>query len=328
MTQPKVTVLMSVCNRADYVGSAVNSILNQSLTNFEFIIIDDGSRDGSWEVLLGYSKQDSRIRLIKQDNSGLPTALNQGIAIAEAEYIARMDDDDIAHLDRLEKQVWWLDNNPYCVALGGSARLIDEDGDVYGQYEPPIEHAKIEQRLLSAVASALLHPTAIMRRSALLEIGGYTEKYRRTQDLDLFLRLAEIGQLANLQAWVIDYRRIPENPNKIGYQHYLERMKVRYQIIESAMYRRGRLEEFSGIRNFSMPSSVGEVHAQIGKKALENHYWLCSLKHLYRLFVHNPNPLSDEIRSFLRAIIIKLRILTSKKTKSKIKEMLSNFNRK
>jgi glycosyltransferase involved in cell wall biosynthesis len=208
MTQqdtPAISVLMPVYNAGRYLSVAVESILRQSYGDFEFIIINDGSDDGSLEILNRYADSDARILLVSRENKGLVKSLNEGLSIARAPFIARMDADDISLPNRFEKQVAFLETNPQTVCVGGAFRMIDEKGRFLTTLIPPLSDDDIQKLALSG-HTTICHPCAMIRRNALLEVGGYRSEYYLTEDLDLWLRLGERGELANLVDPVINYR--------------------------------------------------------------------------------------------------------------------------
>lgn len=216
---PKVSVVMAVCNAHQYVGEAVESVLQQTFTDFEFIIIDDGSTDDSGDVLRRYVDQDRRIQLVEQENRGLPPSLNRGLAMSRGKYVARMDADDVCLPRRFELQVNYLDSHPQCVVVGGDVKAIDEKGDSISSTDSrfagrldstnlmkfPRNHDTIENWLLTR-GWAFIHPAVMMRRNAIEKVGGYDPKIKDAEDLDLFIRLAEVGQMANLPAVLLKYR--------------------------------------------------------------------------------------------------------------------------
>ncbi len=205
-----LNVLMPVHNAERYVAEAVNSILRQTYADFEFVIIDDGSTDRSHEILLSLAERDPRIRLVSRPNTGLLRALNEGLALCRRQLVARMDADDIALPDRFERQIDYLVAHPDCVAVGCSMLRIDADGDLLCEEPMPQTHETIEARLLQGYG-ALPHPSAMIRRQQLAEVGGYREAYLGAEDHDLWLRLAERGRLANLAEPLIKVRIHPEN---------------------------------------------------------------------------------------------------------------------
>lgn len=203
---PTVSVLMSVYNAAHYLREAVESILRQTFTNLEVIIIDDGSTDASGAILDACARRDPRIHLIRRPNKGLTRSLNEGLALARGTFVARMDADDVALPERIERQVGYLQNHPECVAVGSRMLMLDPDGEPVGPFETPVEHEAIDQYNLTWGGGGIPHPTAMIRRDALDRIGGYREEFPVAQDGDLFLRLAEVGRLANLPEILLQYR--------------------------------------------------------------------------------------------------------------------------
>lgn len=207
---PMVSVLMPVYNAERYVAEAVESILAQTLVEFEFLIVDDGSTDRSGAILASYAAREPRIQLTRRPNSGYLAALNEGLAQARGEFVARMDADDIALPERFQRQVAYLRAHPECLALGCALVNIDEDGDVLCEERLPLDHDEIDRRLLLGLAG-LSHPAAIIRRAALIELGGYRPRFYGVEDKDLWLRLAERGKLANLPDVLMKYRVHADN---------------------------------------------------------------------------------------------------------------------
>jgi glycosyltransferase involved in cell wall biosynthesis len=198
---------MPVYNAEKYLREAVESILNQTFTDFEFLIIDDGSTDGSLAILQHYADRDARIRVFGRSNLGIPRTLNELAERSRGEYIARMDADDISLPERLSRQMEYLHNHPDCVLVASPAQVIDPDGDPVCIWFSSRTHEEIDaHNLLGYRGTALCHPSVLMRREALLRVGGYDESYRLGEDLDLFLKMAEIGRLANLPEIHFKYR--------------------------------------------------------------------------------------------------------------------------
>lgn len=204
-TAPLISVLMPVYNADRYVAQAVESILAQTLPAFEFLIVDDGSTDRSLAILKRYAAQDPRIHLISRPNTGIAIALNELLHLAQAEYIARMDADDIALPERFSRQIDFLQQQPDVVCAGGAHELIDQKGRLLTCLELPLSNEEIQRSALAGHGS-ICHPCAMIRRSALLAIGGYDETLVPAEDLDLWLKLGELGQLANLKQTVLKYR--------------------------------------------------------------------------------------------------------------------------
>ncbi|MDB5294889.1 MAG: hypothetical protein JWO31_872 [Phycisphaerales bacterium] len=202
---PTVSVLMSVYNGGRYLEPALDSLLAQTFRDVEFVIVDDGSKDDSPAVLRRYAERDPRIKLTVRANKGLTKTLNECFTQARGEFLARMDCDDVCYPDRFEKQVAFLRANPEVVCAGGAFDLIDEEGRLLTRLRPPTDDATIQAKALAGHGS-ICHPAAMIRASALRQINGYCEDFKTAQDLDLWLRLGEVGKLANLDRPVLKFR--------------------------------------------------------------------------------------------------------------------------
>ncbi|MBE2192951.1 MAG: glycosyltransferase [Anaerolinea sp.] len=191
---PRVSVLMSVYNGERYLREAVDSILNQTFTDFEFIIVDDGSTDGTAQILDSYS--DPRIvRINNEKNLGLAASLNIGIDRAQGEYIARMDADDVSLPHRFETQVKYMGNHPEIDFLGTNLRYMDENSILSEKRlyfeSSPLSSTYLKWRLLWG--NPLAHPTMLMRRSTLNHYSlRYDPQFSSAQDYDLWTRAARV----------------------------------------------------------------------------------------------------------------------------------------
>ncbi len=231
---PKITVVMPVYNGEKYLNTAINSILNQTFTNFELIIIDDASTDKSVEIINSY--QDQRIRLIKNNvNLGSPTSRNKGLQQSSGEYIALLDCDDYAYPSRLAEQFEFMENNPGFGMIGAWVEIMDENGDLTGTVWEYLEpHEKIPCRLL--FQNYFAQSSMFLRRSALYAVESNGEFYKRdypcAQDYDLWVRISRKFKVWNLQKVLIKYR-VHSNCTSLKYADLLEKLVckiVTYQI--------------------------------------------------------------------------------------------------
>lgn len=203
-----ISILMPVFNSGKYLQAAIDSIKNQEFIDFEFIIVDDGSTDNSSLIIEEAATNDLRIKHLWQPNSGIVSALNKALAVATGKYCARMDADDVSLPARLGMQYEFLESNPEIVALGGQGYIIDGDGDLICPLTVLSEHDAIDEDLLSRFNSnGMIHPSVMFRTDEARKIGGYDGCYPAAEDLDFFLKLAEVGRLANLSSIVIHYRK-------------------------------------------------------------------------------------------------------------------------
>ncbi|MCI0364311.1 MAG: glycosyltransferase [Phycisphaerales bacterium] len=236
MNQPILSVVMPVYNSRRYLAKAVESILNQTFRDFEFIIVDDGSNDGSSEILERYKRQDDRIALIRQTNGGVSAASNRGIALARGEFLARMDHDDVSMPHRFQAQIDYLRAHPDCVAVGSPVLMIDSEGLPIRRHAVPQTHDEIESALVNPTKWAMFHPTMMARADVMRDLGGYSLEFCNLEDLDVFFKLAERGRLANLPDVLVHYR---QHFASICYTKSMDHPRLHVRILEEASKRRG-----------------------------------------------------------------------------------------
>lgn len=206
MKDPKVSIVMAAYNATPFLTEALDDLLAQSFTDFELIVVDDGSIDGTLATLDAYAAVDPRLVILRSKaNQGLPTALNRGIEHARAALIARADADDRYPLDRLARQVEFMDAHPEIGLLSGAVDKIDEDGNYLLTVRFPTEDGPIRMREL--FLNSFTHPGVMYRTELVRAIGGYDPDYLTSQDADLYTRLRPITRAANLEAQVVYYRK-------------------------------------------------------------------------------------------------------------------------
>ncbi len=230
MKTPTVSVIMGVYNLWDeeILQEAVNSILNQTFSDFEFIIWDDGSHPDAAKLLQKLPGQDGRIILAgKEENRGLAYSLNECIRLAKGRYIARMDGDDISMPERLEKQVMFLENHPEYGWCGTNTKLFDENG-VWGMRPMP----EVPSMMDYFHYSPYVHPSVMFRAELFDEDQGYlaTEETLRCEDYEIFMNLVERGQKGyNLQEELFCYRETRESYRKRKPHFRINEAKTRYR---------------------------------------------------------------------------------------------------
>ncbi|BAY08406.1 glycosyl transferase family protein [Calothrix sp. NIES-2098] len=203
---PKISVLMSVYNGSHYLRESIESILNQTFRDFEFIIIDDCSTDKSWKIITEYSEQDERIILVKnQENLGLTKSLNKGLKIARGEYIARQDADDISLLERLEKELIFLDEHPDVALVSCNLEIINSEGFTIDKWQLACDSNLVAWYLLFYNRLGG-HSQFLFRKEVILNLGGYCETFRYSQDYELLCRLAKVGKIAIIPEFLLKYR--------------------------------------------------------------------------------------------------------------------------
>jgi len=201
-----ISVLMPIYNCENYLRFTLASLEAQSMSDFEVILVNDGSTDGSSEILLEYAKKDARFKVFSQKNQGIVAALNFGLAQARGKYIARLDGDDIAHPSRLKMQCEYLENNPDSVCVGSLYRTINEKGDLLSKQKYFSNIKQTNLKKFPPHVATLPHPSIMLRRSDLLALCGYRPCFPHAEDYDLFLRLSRIGRIDIIPEYLLDYR--------------------------------------------------------------------------------------------------------------------------
>jgi len=198
---PKISIIMSVYNDANNVSETIESALNQTFSDFEFIIIDDGSIDKTYHVLKLIQKKDKRIILLKNStNVGLTKSLNKGIKISKGNWVARIDSGDLWEKEKLEKQIDFLKKNPDTILLGTQAKIIDENYKIIRKTNYPTNDKNIRLSFLKG-QNPFMHSSVIFKNGYY-----YNNKVKNTQDFELWCRLYFKGKLANLKQNLVKYQ--------------------------------------------------------------------------------------------------------------------------
>ncbi len=284
---PLVSVILPVYNGERFLPSAIRSILAQTFRDFELVAVDDGSTDDSRELLEGFGRTDSRVRVLSRPNTGIVGALNDGVAVAVGKYLARMDADDVSLPDRLARQVGFLEVHPQCVAVGSDVLYTDPEGLPLIRHRPAEAHDGIVAQLVEGNGGALVHPTVVFQRVAVEKVGGYRQEYKFIEDLDLFLRLSEIGELANMPDVLLHYR-----------QHFMsinrtcgDRETLRRKVVAPYRARRGLRDLPDAVPDPKAPSCKADwrrhwaydaVRGGSSRTAKKNAWLACLLRPLER----------------------------------------------
>ena len=198
----ELSVLIPVYNQQSYIEKAIKSVLNQTLKNFEIVVINDGSTDKTLEIIKSFN--DKRLKIYSTKNKGIISALNYGLIKCKSDIIARFDGDDIMFSNRLYTQLnFFKKNNP--ILLGSNALIIDSKSNVLGKSNLPLGHEIIKSSLKN-MNPAFFHPSVMFNKKKIIELGGYNKWAIHAEDYDLWLHLSKKGKLINIKKPLIKYR--------------------------------------------------------------------------------------------------------------------------
>jgi len=195
---------MPVHNGEAFLAEAIDSVLEEPLSDLELVVVDDGSTDSTPSILADYAARDPRVRVHREEGDNLATVLNRGCRLCRAPLFARLDADDLCVRGRLPAQVEFMRDHPDVVLLGGQALLVNEEGKDFATARYPQED--LELRAALETGNPFVHSAIAMSRMAFEAVGGYRENLDHAEDLDLWLRLSAQGKLANLPQPVVKYR--------------------------------------------------------------------------------------------------------------------------
>lgn len=244
---------MAVYNGERYLAQAIESVLNQSFRDFELLVLDDGSTDGSLGVARAY-ENDSRVRVLPRKHRGIASSRTDLIGHARGEYVAFMDGDDVSFPDRIRSEVEFLDGHPDCVGVSGWLELVNAKGQPIRVLDYPLDHDEIDQRNLQG-CMGIVHGAAMVRREAAASVP--TSTYRYAGDLDFWLRIGETGRLANIPRPLLQYRF---HAASVSEAHLDEQFASVKAICEEAWTRRGIKGEFKAEKNWRHATDATTRH--------------------------------------------------------------------
>jgi len=211
MGMPEVSVVMGVYNGGKDLYESVNSILSQQGVDFEFIIVNDGSTDGSAEKLDAFAAEDARVKIIHQENAGLTRALIRGCSESRGEFIARQDADDVSLPGRLAAQLDVLKHNPDIVLVSSWSECEGPNGEDLFTHKPADDVGESTRKLLNGNEGPSAHGSAMFRKCAYAQAGGYREEFYCAQDNDLWLRIGHLGRYCVIQEVLYRYKVCPRS---------------------------------------------------------------------------------------------------------------------
>jgi glycosyltransferase involved in cell wall biosynthesis len=284
---PSISVVMSVYNGKDSIRDAVNSILSQSFKDFEFIIIDDGSTDGSADIV--GSIKDERIILLRQINCGLSVALNNGIKISKAKFIARMDADDISLDTRLEKEYNVLKNNSEIGIVGTFISLINKDGSFIRNGEEPVEPEEIEKKIL--LRSCFNHGTVMFRKELWEMTGGYSNTYPENppcEDYALWIKMLKYTKGYNIPEYLY---KLVIHPDSVSVKNKMQQTAQHFLIAEKNLQ-----EQLDNSQVSESKDKHDLLNYSLGELYYHNKFYKKSRQYLRKTISANPLAYPKAIR--------------------------------
>lgn len=272
MKHPKVSVLLGVLNQENYLPACIDSVLSQTFTDFEFIILNDGSTDRTEKIIQEYAQKDPRIRPFSfSEKQGIAVGCNLTVSHAKGEYLARIDGDDIWKPEKLEKQVRYLEQHPECCVCFSQAEIIDGDGNpVQGKacdfmdqlFAQPNRSQSQWLLQLFCQGNCLVHSSSVIRRSSLEQVDGYRNAYRQLLDFDLWMQLIQVGNFYVVEEQLLWYRWYAQNTsirNSVGasrtYQEYFQLYLHLFSTMDSTLFS----QTFSSLFRFPNASTPEEL---------------------------------------------------------------------
>jgi glycosyltransferase involved in cell wall biosynthesis len=274
-SQPQVSFLLPAYNGGRYLPETLRSLSAQTFRDFEIVAVNDGSKDNTASVLDVASRREPRLRVIHQENRGQAAAMNRGLSECRAPLIALIDADDVCLPERLQRQVGFMAEHPEVTALGSAVRFIDSRGWPIAIERNPLDHDGIEQLLLSGIGGAIIAPSAMLRRDAVVRVGGFAERFSMVQDLDIYLRLGEVGRLANLPDVLVCYRKHLEAANFARRERMVELVRA---VLAETKTRRGCDLPAFALGEYH-PGNAASYHREWSFLAVQNGFKLSALKH-------------------------------------------------
>jgi glycosyltransferase involved in cell wall biosynthesis len=266
----KITVLMPAYNASDYIGEAIESVLKQTFSDFELLVVDDGSVDNTAEIVRSFN--DPRIVFIQQKNEGIAVALNTGLRVARAEYIARFDADDICYANRLEMQYEFMINNPGYVVVGSDVDYVDVDGNFIFSHQVTAYTNKQIKGLPYSVCP-FIHSSVLFKKS-IIPGTGYNAHAHTFEDHFLWLQISNLGKFHNLSQSLMQVRLNPQSLTIDEKWRPKEFISIKYKALEKLNITSYEGEILLAIlkKQDNDKIKTGSYHALLAKKFLWNNY--------------------------------------------------------
>jgi glycosyltransferase involved in cell wall biosynthesis len=279
---------MAVYNARQYLQPCIESVLRQSYPDFEFVIVDDGSTDGSDHIVEQFARQDPRIRLYKQPNRGVSAARNLAVSHSRFQLLATMDADDIMLPSRLQRQLEFMQQHPDASVGCSYAQLIDRNGKVIGSSHTIVDVRRGREQRNPHLFLEIVHPSTIIRKQALLDVGGYSDQFRVAVDRELWGRFVTAGHLIEVMPEsLIQYRLHQSSVTaKDMFDHHFTCEFIDFNIVRrlngeeqlTLSEFRALLKSKPAVARFgNLLASVSRVYYKKATRHFAEHHWLPSL---------------------------------------------------
>lgn len=245
---PRVDVILPVKNGIEYIGDAIASILFQTFKDLRLIVVDDGSKDGTFELVKQIAELDRRVHLIINESSGIVSALNTGIKMSDSEFVARMDADDISLPNRIIRQVEYMKSYPLTALLGTGVCYFGAKDEI-----PTILSDPIRCKAALCLFNPISHPTVLIRRECLTKAGMYNGEFQFAEDFELWVRLAEYGEINNIAEPLLFYRI---HEGQLSNQHRFEQKRLVAAITSRAIMNRLGVRNLTRVRTLNYQTKM------------------------------------------------------------------------
>ena len=267
MNNLKISVLMPVFNSENFISKSIESVIKQSFSNYEIIIVDDGSNDSTQEIIKNYCRKNNKIRLFTKSNSGITESLNYGLKFCKGKWIARLDADDLCHFDRLKKQLLIAESSNKIGLVGSDAIFINKFDKKLYYYSYPSNHIKLKNNLLGC-KNFFPHSSAFFNRELVESLGGYRNRAGISEDWDLWLRIALKKEINNINEPLVKIRL---HHDQVSKKYYLKQAyDTRVIVIANLLKRRKSYDPIEIFSDYEFQNYRNNIISNLNKLGFDD----------------------------------------------------------